>query len=96
MSFGGWAAASPAMCTAPSAILASYSVCWRRACFLAKLLIFLLGGARRGKCRYADQWARKHDECALFAATTEARDADMCQRIAERADEVLLLVAGLT
>ncbi len=49
---------------------------------MPKRLIFLLGGARRGKSRYADQWARKHDECALFVATTEARDADMCRRIA--------------
>lgn len=50
---------------------------------MAKRLIFLLGGARSGKSRYAEAWAREHDERVLFVATAEASDADMRERIAE-------------
>ena len=50
---------------------------------MAKRLIFLLGGARSGKSRYAEQWARTHVKRVLFVATAEPADADMQQRIAE-------------
>ena len=50
---------------------------------MAKRLILLLGGARSGKSRYAEDWAREHGERVLFVATAEAIDADMRQRIAE-------------
>ncbi|MCY3779442.1 MAG: bifunctional adenosylcobinamide kinase/adenosylcobinamide-phosphate guanylyltransferase [Chloroflexi bacterium] len=50
---------------------------------MAKRLIFLLGGARSGKSRYAEGWARSHAERVLFVATAEASDADMRGRIAE-------------
>ena len=50
---------------------------------MAKRLIFLLGGARGGKSRYAEDWARRNAERALFVATAEAHDDDMRGRIAE-------------
>ncbi len=54
---------------------------------MAKRLIFLLGGARSGKSRYAEQWARRNAERALFVATAEAHDEDMRRRIAEHRQE---------
>jgi adenosylcobinamide kinase/adenosylcobinamide-phosphate guanylyltransferase len=45
-------------------------------------LIFLLGGARSGKSRYAEMWARKHGKHVLFVATAQAFDDDMRERIA--------------
>ena len=50
---------------------------------MARRLIFLLGGARSGKSRYAETWAREKAEHALFVATAQASDADMQARIAE-------------
>ncbi|MYE26668.1 MAG: bifunctional adenosylcobinamide kinase/adenosylcobinamide-phosphate guanylyltransferase [Chloroflexi bacterium] len=50
---------------------------------MAKRLIFLLGGARSGKSRYAESWARENGGRALFVATAQATDADMRQRIAD-------------
>ena len=50
---------------------------------MAKRLILLLGGARSGKSRYAEDWARNHAERVLFVATAEGHDADMQGRIAE-------------
>lgn len=54
---------------------------------MAKRLIFLLGGARSGKSRYAVQWARANGKRVLFVATAEAADADMRQRIAHHRQE---------
>ncbi len=50
---------------------------------MARRLIFLLGGARSGKSRYAETWARENGGRALFVATAQATDADMRQRIAD-------------
>lgn len=50
-------------------------------------LIFLLGGARSGKSRYAETWARENGKQVLFVATAEAFDEEMQARIARhRAD----------
>lgn len=49
---------------------------------MARRLIFLLGGARSGKSRYAEEWARQHGGNVLFVATAEAHDDDMRGRIA--------------
>lgn len=49
---------------------------------MARRLIFLLGGARSGKSRYAEEWARQQGGNVLFVATAEAHDADMRGRIA--------------
>ncbi len=50
---------------------------------MPRRLIFLLGGARSGKSRYAAQWAREHGGRVLFVATAEAQDAEMSRRIAD-------------
>ncbi len=50
---------------------------------MAKRLIFLLGGARSGKSRYAENWARERGGPVLFVATAEGKDADMQERIAQ-------------
>jgi len=42
----------------------------------------VLGGARSGKSRFAEQWAREQDERVLFVATAEPRDGEMAARIA--------------
>lgn len=44
-------------------------------------LIFLLGGARSGKSRYAEGWAGEHGGRVLFVATAEAFDDEMHDRI---------------
>lgn len=49
---------------------------------MAKKLIFLLGGARSGKSRYAEQWAKAHGGQVLYVATAAALDEDMRTRIA--------------
>lgn len=45
-------------------------------------LTFLLGGARSGKSRYAETWARDHGQRVLFAATAQALDDEMRDKIA--------------
>jgi adenosylcobinamide kinase/adenosylcobinamide-phosphate guanylyltransferase len=50
---------------------------------LAKQIILLLGGARSGKSRYAQQLARQLGDKVLFVATGEALDEEMQARIAE-------------
>jgi adenosylcobinamide kinase/adenosylcobinamide-phosphate guanylyltransferase len=45
-------------------------------------LTFLLGGARSGKSRYAEEWAQNHGRQVLFVATAEAFDDEMAERIA--------------
>lgn len=47
-----------------------------------KRLIFLLGGARSGKSRYAITWGREHGHNVLFVATAQALDDEMRDRIA--------------
>lgn len=42
----------------------------------------LLGGARSGKSRYAEDWARENGERVLFVATAQAFDGEMRERIA--------------
>ena len=49
---------------------------------MPKRLIFLLGGARSGKSRYAEAWARGQSAHVLFVATAQAGDDDMAARIA--------------
>jgi len=44
-------------------------------------LIFLLGGARSGKSRYAEEWGKEHGRSVLFVATAEALDEEMRDRI---------------
>jgi len=50
---------------------------------LAKQIILLLGGARSGKSRYAQQLAGELGGKVLFIATGEALDEEMQARIAE-------------
>lgn len=45
--------------------------------------ILLLGGARSGKSRYAEAWARDHGQRVLVVATALAGDDDMASRIAK-------------
>jgi adenosylcobinamide kinase/adenosylcobinamide-phosphate guanylyltransferase len=44
-------------------------------------LIFVLGGARSGKSRFAENWARAHGSHVLYVATAQAQDDDMQARI---------------
>jgi adenosylcobinamide kinase/adenosylcobinamide-phosphate guanylyltransferase len=48
---------------------------------LGKRLIFLLGGARSGKSRYAADWGRDHGQDVLFVATAQALDDEMREKI---------------
>lgn len=48
---------------------------------MATRLIFLLGGARSGKSRFAEAWARQHGRQVLFVATAQAFDEEMRTRI---------------
>ncbi|TRZ96872.1 MAG: bifunctional adenosylcobinamide kinase/adenosylcobinamide-phosphate guanylyltransferase [Dehalococcoidia bacterium] len=48
---------------------------------MAKQCIFILGGARSGKSRYAQELAGKLSNKVLFVATGEARDKEMQARI---------------
>ena len=48
---------------------------------MAKQCIFILGGARSGKSRYAQELAGKLSNKVLFVATGEARDEEMQARI---------------
>jgi adenosylcobinamide kinase/adenosylcobinamide-phosphate guanylyltransferase len=50
---------------------------------LAKQIILLLGGARSGKSRYAQQLAGQLSAKVFFVATGEALDEEMQTRIAE-------------
>jgi adenosylcobinamide kinase/adenosylcobinamide-phosphate guanylyltransferase len=50
---------------------------------LAKQIILLLGGARSGKSRYAQQLASNLGDKILFVATGEALDEEMQARITE-------------
>lgn len=50
---------------------------------MEKRCILILGGARSGKSRYAQKLAVELGERVLFAATGEARDDEMRQRINE-------------
>ncbi len=45
--------------------------------------ILIVGGARSGKSRFAQQLAQRSDEPVLFVATAEALDEEMRQRIEE-------------
>ncbi|MDO9333389.1 MAG: bifunctional adenosylcobinamide kinase/adenosylcobinamide-phosphate guanylyltransferase [Dehalococcoidales bacterium] len=44
-------------------------------------IILLLGGARSGKSRFAQEYARRNGENVLFVATATAGDEDMRRRI---------------
>ena len=48
-----------------------------------KKAILIVGGARSGKSRFAQELARKLEAPVLFVATAEARDHEMHQRIEE-------------
>lgn len=48
---------------------------------MAKQTIFILGGARSGKSRFAQELALKLGKKVLFVATAEPRDDDMRARI---------------
>jgi adenosylcobinamide kinase/adenosylcobinamide-phosphate guanylyltransferase len=50
---------------------------------LAKKFIFILGGARSGKSKFAQQMAAKLGEKVLFVATGEPLDEEMALRIEE-------------
>ncbi|MBU0728382.1 MAG: bifunctional adenosylcobinamide kinase/adenosylcobinamide-phosphate guanylyltransferase [Proteobacteria bacterium] len=48
-----------------------------------KKQLFVLGGCRSGKSRFAEQWVREHFERRIFLATLEVRDeAEMAHRVA--------------
>ena len=44
-------------------------------------MIFITGGCRSGKSRYALDYANRHFSKKLFLATSEALDEEMAQRI---------------
>ena len=46
-----------------------------------KKVVLLLGGARSGKSRFAQEYASRHEENVLFVATATAGDEDMRRRI---------------
>lgn len=48
---------------------------------MERKLIFLLGGARSGKSRQAQEWAEQNGQRVLFVATAQAFDDDMRERI---------------
>jgi adenosylcobinamide kinase/adenosylcobinamide-phosphate guanylyltransferase len=48
---------------------------------LAKKCALILGGARSGKSRFAQELARKWGDKVVFVATAEAGDAEMKERI---------------
>lgn len=48
---------------------------------VAKDRVLILGGARSGKSRFAQELATRLGQTVLFVATAEARDADMRRRI---------------
>jgi adenosylcobinamide kinase/adenosylcobinamide-phosphate guanylyltransferase len=52
-----------------------------------KPVIFVLGGARSGKSRFAEQRAASFPEPRIFLATAEAGDAEMAARIARHRAE---------
>src|SRR5262245_25154568 len=54
---------------------------------MAQRLIFLLGGARSGKSRYAEEWARQQGGRVLFVATAQAFDTEMEERIRRHRQE---------
>ena len=52
-----------------------------------KKAILIVGGARSGKSRFAQELARKLGMQVLFVATAEAGDLEMCQRIEQHRKE---------
>ncbi len=48
---------------------------------MGKRMIFITGGCRSGKSRYALDFANRHFSKKLFLATSEALDEEMAQRI---------------
>ena len=50
---------------------------------MAKQCIFILGGARSGKSRFAKEMAQRLSDKVLFVATAEALDEEMRQKIEE-------------
>lgn len=54
---------------------------------MANRVILLLGGARSGKSRTAEQWARERGGRVLFIATAQAFDDEMRERIAQHRAE---------
>lgn len=54
---------------------------------MAGRVILLLGGARSGKSRTAEQWAKARSERVLFIATAQAFDDEMRERIAQHRAE---------
>jgi len=52
-----------------------------------KKAILIIGGARSGKSRFAQELGRKLGGAVLFVATAEAGDPEMCQRIEEHRKE---------
>jgi adenosylcobinamide kinase/adenosylcobinamide-phosphate guanylyltransferase len=54
---------------------------------MAGRVILLLGGARSGKSRTAEQWARERGGRVLFIATAQAFDDEMRERIAQHRAE---------
>ena len=49
---------------------------------MSQELILLLGGARSGKSRFAEELATRFGERVLYVATAQARDEEMAARIA--------------
>ena len=54
------------------------AMCWRCVC---KMIELVLGGARSGKSRYAEQQAKDCGLQVIYLATAEAGDAEMHSRI---------------
>src|ERR1700759_1183681 len=54
---------------------------WRRRIYFMAKLIFITGGARSGKSRYAQELALQHSDSPVYVATARIWDEDFRQRI---------------
>ena len=58
---------------------------------MAKEIIFITGGARSGKSKYAEERASALGARPLYIATAEARDEEMTRRIREHKSDAAVI-----